>query len=72
MFFIPCLEPGGIWAHKINVCRYRIHILSFSYNFLNLLSGMLYMHNVTLTKNGQKKRIGQLLEVVLTPPRVKH
>jgi hypothetical protein len=29
---------------------------------------MLYMHNVTLTENGQKKKIGQLLEVVLTPP----
>jgi hypothetical protein len=29
---------------------------------------MLYMHNVTLTKNCQKKKIRQLLEVVLTPP----
>jgi hypothetical protein len=29
---------------------------------------MLNMHNVTLRKNSQKKKIGQLFEVALPPP----
>jgi hypothetical protein len=48
---------------------FRIYIsIQLVRTCLNIHCDMLYMHNVTLTKDVQKKKIGQLLEAVLTPP----
>jgi hypothetical protein len=48
---------------------FRIYIsIQLVRTCLNLHCDMLYMHIVTLTKNLEKKKIRQLLEVVLTPP----
>ncbi len=48
---------------------FRIYIsIQLVRTCLNLHCDMLYMHNVTLTKDVQKKKIGQLLQAVLTRP----